>query len=79
MNLWQYDVVVFFFFKIINSGMENGSVVFWDIRGKGDPVRYLLEQTNSIWDVSFSPDGRFLTSIDLQGELVIWSTEVNQY
>jgi WD40 repeat protein len=79
MNLWQYVVVVFFFFKIINSGMENGSVVFWDIRGKGDPVRYLLEQTNSIWDVSFSPDGRFLTSIDLQGELVIWSTEVNQY
>jgi WD40 repeat protein len=72
-------MLLFFFFKIINSGMENGSVVFWDIRGKGDPVRYLLEQTNSIWDVSFSPDGRFLTSIDLQGELVIWSTEVNQY
>ncbi|EFX85478.1 hypothetical protein DAPPUDRAFT_314205 [Daphnia pulex] len=60
---------------LIACGMENGSVVFWDIRGKGDPVRYLLEQTNSIWDVSFSPDGMFLTSIDLQGELVIWSTE----
>lgn len=72
-------LLFFFFFKIIDSGMENGSVVFWDIRGKGDPVRHLLEQTNSIWDVSFSPDGMFLISIDLQGELVIWSTEVNQY
>jgi WD40 repeat protein len=59
--------------------MEDGSVVFWNIRGKGDPVRCLLEQSNYIWDVSFSPDGMFLVSIDLQGELVIWSTEVNQY
>lgn len=64
-------------FKIICSGLENGSVVLRNIHGNSDSVRYLLEQTNSIWDVSFSPDGMLLTSIDLQGDLVIWSTEVN--
>ena len=65
-------------FKIICSGLENGSVVLRNIHGNSDSVRYLLEQKNSIWDVSFSPDGMLLTSIDLQGDLVIWSTEVNQ-
>ena len=56
--------------------MEDGSVVIWNVLTNSNPFRDMREQTNSIWDVSFSPDGNFLASIDLQGDLVIWSTEV---
>lgn len=31
-----------------------------------------------VWDVNFSPDGRFLASIDQQGQFIIWATEVYQ-
>ena len=34
-------------FKIICSGLENGSVVLRNIHGNSDSVRYLLEQKNS--------------------------------
>lgn len=63
---------------LIACGLEDGSVVLWDSCGNSDPVLSLLVQTNSIWDISFSPDGMFLTSIDLQGNLVIWSTKTWQ-
>ncbi|XP_057372725.1 F-box-like/WD repeat-containing protein TBL1XR1 [Daphnia carinata] len=62
----------------IACGLEDGSVVLWDSRGNSDPVLSLPVQTNSIWDVSFSPDGLFLASIDLQGNLVIWTTKTWQ-
>ena len=69
-----------FDFNFHYSGCGEGKIVIWTPLEK-KKTRILSQHSNwavDIYWLSFSPDGRFLASADLDGKLIIWATEVNK-
>ncbi|XP_046634171.1 F-box-like/WD repeat-containing protein TBL1X isoform X2 [Daphnia pulicaria] len=60
---------------ILACGLNEGRIVIWTPLKK-EKTRFLTSQHSDRVDwLSFSPDGRFLASEDMNGKLIIWSTE----
>ena len=55
------------------SNEHTGCVLIWDI-ATGTPFA-VLEDATKVQDITFSPDGRFLLSLDDYNELNIWDTD----
>jgi len=60
-----------------HSGLQDGTILIWDLLT--NHCQFLRGHSCMVWDVNFSLDGRFLASIDQQGQFIIWTTEVNSY
>ncbi len=69
----HFDFHFFFHF----SGLNEGRIVIWTPLAK-EKTRILSRHSHRVDWLSFSPDGRFLASEDMNGRLIIWSTEVNK-
>ncbi len=68
-------------FLYLFSGLYDGSVVIWNPLEENEENRKrILPQKHSdeVVLLSFSPDGRFLSSADIKGELIIWLAEVRK-
>ncbi len=57
--------------KLVAAGYPDGDVVIWDFDTK-KPVKTLREHTNSIRNVSFSKDGRYLVSCGEDKNVIVW-------
>ena len=71
-------LVISFSFSFV-SGLRDGSIVIWNpLETDEAKQKRILPQKHldSVYSLSFSPDGRFLASADQKGEIIIWSTEV---
>ncbi|EFX71750.1 hypothetical protein DAPPUDRAFT_111453 [Daphnia pulex] len=54
--------------------MDNGQIVVWtDFEENLNQI--LIQHSLSILSLSFSPSGRFLSSLDASGKIVIWLPE----
>ncbi|XP_046633261.1 uncharacterized protein LOC124312821 isoform X5 [Daphnia pulicaria] len=58
----------------VACGLENGSIVIWNPLAKGRKHRMLMKHSEPVFSILFSPNERFLASVDLKSELIIWST-----
>jgi energy-coupling factor transporter ATP-binding protein EcfA2 len=64
--------------KMLASGSEDGSIIFWDVEN-GQPIgQALMEHTDSIRSVVFSPDGKTLASGSYDGTIILWDVETRQ-
>ncbi len=63
---------IYFYFT---SGMDNGQIVVWT-NFEENLNQILIQHSLSILSLSFSPGGRFLSSLDASGKIVIWLPEV---
>jgi WD40 repeat protein len=66
-----------FHFHIHYSGRDKGKIIIWTPLEK-EKTRFLSQHSSWMDSLSFSPDGRFLASSDMNGKLIIWATEVNK-
>ncbi len=66
-----------FLFHFHSVGSSGGQIVIWTPLAK---KMIFLSHHSSNWvdSLSFSPDGRFLASVDDDGKLIIWTIEVNK-
>jgi WD40 repeat protein len=67
----------FFIFHFHYSGRDKGKIIIWTPLAK-EKTRFLSQHSSWVWSLSFSPDGRFLASSDMNGKLIIWLAEVNK-
>ena len=63
------------------SGCEDGKVAIWKLTGtayrQATIDEILKGHDGAIDDLYFSPDGRFLSSLDASGKIIIWCTQVS--
>jgi WD40 repeat protein len=55
-----------------------GEIEIWTPLKKEKKRILISQHSNMVVSLSFSPDGRFLASADVEKKLIIWSTEVKQ-
>ena len=64
------------------SGLDDGSIVVWNPLETDEAKKKRIlprKHWDSVWSLSFSPDGRFLASAALEREIIIWWTEVRNW
>lgn len=71
------DVLMILRENIESSGLADGSIVVKDVWISARPEIMLTGHLVDVIDVSFSPNGRFLASIDKKGIVIVWSTKVS--
>ncbi|MBD2337486.1 CHAT domain-containing protein [Calothrix sp. FACHB-156] len=54
---------------------SGGNINFWDLDGK--LINSLQVGETSIKDVSFSPDGKMFTSVDMKNNITLWSLDID--
>ncbi|NJM23228.1 MAG: hypothetical protein HC907_33505 [Richelia sp. SM1_7_0] len=54
---------------------SGGNINFWGLDGK--LINSLQAGESSITDVSFSPDGKMFTSVDMKNHIVLWSLDID--
>lgn len=61
----------------LSSGLDDGSIVIWYLtNGRA----YQLDgHVDAVVDVCFSPDGRFLASMDPEEKIIVWCTTVSAH
>jgi len=63
---------------MIFRGSNNSWISVWDLKKANWANPKILEgHSGWICSVTFSPDGKYLASLDQNGNLKIWSTNVN--
>ena len=63
--------------RLLAYGLEDGSIILWDIEGsrpRGDP---LVGHDRNIRSLAFSPDGQWLASGSDDRRIMIWDTGLN--
>jgi WD40 repeat protein len=70
----------FIFISFSFSGFDKGKIVIWTPLDSKEKTRILISQHSCLGVslLSFSPDGRFLASADINGKFIIWATEVSR-
>ena len=56
-----------------NSGLTRASVGIWGAQS-GNPRQNLLVGEGALWDIDWSPDGRFVASAGSSGQVFVWDT-----
>jgi WD40 repeat protein/transcriptional regulator with XRE-family HTH domain len=75
--------------QLIASGCHDGSIRLWSAHRSNHPLskpsssinpspRILQGHTDWVWDIAFSPDGRWLASAGRDGSLRVWSIQDGQ-
>jgi WD40 repeat protein len=67
-----------FDFHFLYSGLDNGQIVVWTPLAEEKTSILISQHSRCVESLSFSPDGRFLASMDPVQKLIIWSAEVEQ-
>ena len=64
--------------KVLNRGTPSG-VSIWDMKDSNETfIKELsIRSKKNVSTVSFSPDGRYLASLDCDGHVNIWATHVS--
>jgi WD40 repeat protein len=63
-------------FLLSFSGLHNGNILMWTPLEEKEKNILITPHTIGVRFLSFSPDGKFLASVDRVYKLIIWSTEV---
>ena len=67
---WIYSLALSLDGRILASASLDKTARFWNAT-TGDPIGRPLQHKNNVWDVCFSPSGKFLASI-ASNEIYIW-------
>lgn len=60
--------------KRIAIGSQDGNISIWDTSSQKAMITYQEHNSNEIISITWSPDARYVASLDKDGELHIWSS-----
>lgn len=60
------------------SGSTDGTVRIWDIETASQVGESLKGHTDSVWDVTYSHDGKMIASCSKDGSIILWNAETSE-
>jgi WD40 repeat protein len=60
----------------IACGAKDSMVGIWNLDHDNPKSTYLMGHASAVMSIAFSPDGKYLASVEERGCLIIWSTKV---